>query len=50
MTRKATATIAFGTLKAECKKLGINSWPEYQKRFKEIPDAKKTLHASYKGQ
>jgi len=50
MARKATANLAFSTLRTECKKLGINSWPEYQKRFKEIKGAKKTLHATYKGQ
>ena len=50
MARSATTTIPYATLKAECKKLGINSWPEYQKRFKEIAGAKKTLHASYKGE
>jgi len=50
MARKATKSIPLATLKTECKKLNINSWPEYQKRFKEISGAKKTLHATYAGQ
>jgi len=50
MARKATTNIAFTELKKICKEKGINSWPEYQKRYTEIPGAKKTLHATYKGQ
>ncbi len=50
MARKATKTIPFAELKKICASKGINSWPEYQKRFKEIPGAKKTLHATYAGQ
>lgn len=50
MARKATKTIPFAELKKMCVAKGITSWPMYQKRFKEIPGAKKTLHATYAGQ
>lgn len=47
MARKATASIPFNELKKICTEKGIASWPEYQKRYTEIPGAKKTLHATY---
>ena len=47
MPRTSAPTIAYDVLQAKCKELGIKSWPEYQKRYKEIEGAKKTLHACY---
>jgi hypothetical protein len=47
MARKATASIPYNELKKLCTEKGIKSWPEYQKRYTEIPGAKKTLHATY---
>ena len=47
MPRTSAPTIAYDILQAKCKELGIKSWPEYQKRYKEIEGAKKTLHACY---